>query len=52
MPLAVWATGQPVPVLVFTCAACLLVILRHRANIQRLLSGTEHKWGRKKPEEG
>lgn len=46
LPLSVWGTGQPLAVLVFTCVASALVILRHRANIQRLLSGTEHKWGR------
>jgi glycerol-3-phosphate acyltransferase PlsY len=28
------------------------VVIRHRANIQRLLAGTESKFAKKKPEDG
>jgi glycerol-3-phosphate acyltransferase PlsY len=34
-------------VYVFTAALFLLVVIRHRANIQRLLDGTENKIGKK-----
>ena len=30
----------------FACAAALLVVIRHRENIQRLLAGTENRFGR------
>lgn len=33
----------------FAIVLCVLMILRHRANIQRLLAGTENKIGQKKP---
>jgi glycerol-3-phosphate acyltransferase PlsY len=32
------------------CAAALFVIRRHRENIQRLLAGTENRFGKPKPE--
>jgi len=32
-----------VPVLVFTCAAALAVLVLHRTNIRRLRAGTEHR---------
>lgn len=34
---------------VFGCIMAVLVIVRHRTNIQRLLAGTENKIGAKKP---
>jgi glycerol-3-phosphate acyltransferase PlsY len=36
------------PLLAFAAAMCLLIIVRHRANIRRLLAGTENKIGKKK----
>lgn len=33
--------------LAFSIAACLMAVYKHRANIQRLLAGTEPKFGRK-----
>ena len=36
------------PLLVFASAATLLIIARHRANIARLLSGTENRFKKKK----
>ncbi len=45
LPLAAWFTGQPTVVLVLTLLVALFVIIRHRANISRLLAGTEPKTG-------
>ncbi len=42
-PLAAWYFGYPAPYLAFTLCAAVMVILRHRANIQRLMAGTEPK---------
>lgn len=41
-----WGEGLPLTVMCFLVAA--LIIVRHRANIQRLLAGTENRVGRKK----
>jgi glycerol-3-phosphate acyltransferase PlsY len=58
LPVAHWFTAprarprgeNPWVITVFLGLAGLLVIYRHKANLQRLLSGTEKKFG-KKPEE-
>ena len=42
-----FAFGQPLAYELFGIAAGLFVIIRHRANIQRLLKGTEPKVGQK-----
>lgn len=46
------ALGRPVgalwPLLAFASAMALLVVVRHRANVRRLLDGTENKIGQKK----
>lgn len=39
------ALGQPLPHLLLVAAGGLYVIVRHRANIQRLLAGTEPRLG-------
>jgi len=39
--------GQPLPYQLFAIAGGLYVVLRHRANIQRLLAGTEPRIGQK-----
>lgn len=44
------ATQQPLPYLLFSIAGGLYVILRHRGNIQRLLTGTEPRLGQSIPE--
>jgi acyl phosphate:glycerol-3-phosphate acyltransferase len=41
------ATHQPFPYTLFAILATLYIFLRHRANIQRLLNGTEPKVGQK-----
>jgi acyl phosphate:glycerol-3-phosphate acyltransferase len=51
LPLATWFTqGSPTLVLV-TSAMSALAILKHRANIRRLLDGTESRFGSKPREE-
>lgn len=45
--LVVLALGLPLPYLIFTITAATYVIVRHKANIQRLLQGTEPKLGQK-----
>lgn len=45
-----YATGQPLPYLLFGLAGGVYVILRHRSNIQRLLAGTEPRIGQAVPE--
>ena len=41
--------GYGWPCVGFAAVAALLVIVRHRANIQRLRAGTESRFGKKKP---
>ncbi|MGB8354701.1 MAG: glycerol-3-phosphate 1-O-acyltransferase PlsY [Chthoniobacteraceae bacterium] len=51
VPVIVAFTASPAektPLLVFTCLAALLIVLRHKANIQRLLNGTENRFKKKK----
>lgn len=50
IPLAGWILYQPEqPLLAWTLIILgALVILRHKANIQRLIAGTEHRFNRKK----
>ena len=43
-------TGQPLPYLLFAVAGSSYVILRHRANIQRLVAGQEPRIGQTSPE--
>ena len=42
--------GLPVVLKIVATLLGVLVIVRHRSNIRRLLSGTEHRWKRKPPE--
>ncbi|MEY2984234.1 MAG: hypothetical protein RLZZ568_851 [Cyanobacteriota bacterium] len=48
--LVVLILGLPLPYLVFSLSAGAYVIVRHRANIQRLWQGTEPKLGQKAPQ--
>ena len=43
LPLFALLFEVSVPVLVFTCAAALAVLVLHRTNIRRLRAGTEHR---------
>jgi acyl phosphate:glycerol-3-phosphate acyltransferase len=49
IPVAVAALGGPRPYLVLALAISTLVLLRHRENIQRLLSGAEPRFGGREP---
>jgi acyl phosphate:glycerol-3-phosphate acyltransferase len=51
LPLAVFATGEPGYMIGIASILSALAIYKHRANIQRLLKGTEHRFGSKKPAE-
>ncbi|MCP5524987.1 MAG: glycerol-3-phosphate 1-O-acyltransferase PlsY [Verrucomicrobiales bacterium] len=45
LPLAVWSLGRGTPLVVVATGLGVLAIYRHRANIQRLLKGTEPRLG-------
>ncbi|MFW5946980.1 MAG: glycerol-3-phosphate 1-O-acyltransferase PlsY [Gemmatimonadota bacterium] len=47
LPVAVYLTGEPRPVLGLAAGLALFVILAHRSNIRRLLRGEENRFGRK-----
>jgi glycerol-3-phosphate acyltransferase PlsY len=42
--LILWLLKTPIPYVIFTAIAGILVIVLHRANIGRLLAGTENKF--------
>jgi glycerol-3-phosphate acyltransferase PlsY len=45
LPLIAYITGSPVPVVIVACAACALIVFRHRSNVVRLRTGTERRFG-------
>jgi glycerol-3-phosphate acyltransferase PlsY len=45
LPAIAYATGSPPPIVVVACAACALIIFRHRSNVVRLRTGTEWRLG-------
>ncbi|MBI5387789.1 MAG: glycerol-3-phosphate 1-O-acyltransferase PlsY [Verrucomicrobia bacterium] len=51
LPVAVWVSGGSGTLIAVAGALGALAIFKHKANIQRLLNGTEHRFGRKKTEE-
>jgi glycerol-3-phosphate acyltransferase PlsY len=48
LPFAVFGTGGTRRMLVLATILSLLAIYKHRANIQRLIAGTENRFGKKK----
>ena len=48
VPVATWAITRDVTLLVFTAILGAVAIWKHKANIQRLLAGTENRIGAKK----
>jgi len=48
MPLVLVIIDSPKPVVLLSMAFALLIFIKHKANIQRLLNGTENKFGTKK----
>jgi len=47
VPVAAIIWREPVAYLLFGFAAAALVLVRHRANLQRILNGTENRFGEK-----
>jgi glycerol-3-phosphate acyltransferase PlsY len=45
LPPMAYATGSPEPVVIAACAACALILFRHRSNVVRLRTGTERRLG-------
>jgi len=45
LPSVAWATGAPGPVLPAAFGAAGLILFRHRANVRRLVGGTERRIG-------
>jgi glycerol-3-phosphate acyltransferase PlsY len=48
LPFAAWAFGESRTIILVTAALAALAIYKHKANIQRLLNGTENRIGAKK----
>jgi acyl phosphate:glycerol-3-phosphate acyltransferase len=51
LPFATWITQRNLSLTFVTSAMAALAIYKHRSNIQRLLHGTEHRFGSTKPRE-
>ena len=45
LPFATWYLGNSRQMIVVAAALGMLAFFKHKANIQRLLSGTEHRFG-------
>jgi glycerol-3-phosphate acyltransferase PlsY len=45
LPPIAYATGSPASAVAAACAACALIVFRHRSNVARLRSGTERRLG-------
>ncbi|HTG43269.1 MAG TPA: glycerol-3-phosphate 1-O-acyltransferase PlsY, partial [Verrucomicrobiae bacterium] len=48
LPFAAWGLGRSDRIILLCSVLSLLAIYKHKANIQRLLAGTEHRFGAKK----
>ena len=48
LPFAVWGTGENATMIGIATILSALAIYKHRANIQRLIAGTENRIGKKK----
>jgi len=49
LPLAVWGTGGSLTLVLITGGLSALAVFRHRANLQRILAGTEPRFGQPRP---
>ena len=49
VPVAAYLIGEPWPVIAFAVVAAAAVVVLHRANIRRLLSGTENRFSFRRP---
>lgn len=52
LPLAILALRYPAPLALAALAVAVIVVVRHRENIQRLLAGTENRFGGPRPGAG
>jgi glycerol-3-phosphate acyltransferase PlsY len=50
LPIASWLTGSSLTMIVVTTLMSILAIYKHKANIQRLMNGTENRVGARKQE--
>ncbi len=48
VPTAAWSLGLPLTLKLMATGLSGLVVVRHSANVRRLLAGTEHRWTRRK----
>ena len=48
LPFAAWLTGRGQTLIAVTSGMAALAIYKHRSNIQRLINGTEHRFGTEK----
>ena len=51
LPVSAWLLHRSPLLIGVSAAVAVFVVIRHRANISRLLAGTESKMGRKQPDE-
>lgn len=49
LPVVTWFAGAPAPLVGITVVIGALAIHKHKANLQRLRDGTEHRFGNRKP---
>jgi glycerol-3-phosphate acyltransferase PlsY len=49
LPFAAWITGESLTMILITTGLAGLAIYKHRANIKRLIAGTEPRFGESKP---
>jgi acyl phosphate:glycerol-3-phosphate acyltransferase len=47
LPVFAWLTGEPKTLSVFAAVIGIIVIIKHKKNIERLINGTENKLGKK-----
>lgn len=47
-PVVAWIFGKKIEFILFSLVIAVLAVVRHRANIRRILDGTESKFGSKK----
>jgi len=47
IPLTQWLTRQSMQEILLGAMLALLIVVRHRANVERLLEGREHRVGRR-----
>lgn len=46
VPITIWVTQGPTPVLWVSAALAAFIVVAHRSNIRRLIQGEEHAFGR------